>query len=109
MDITLESLITRIILHASLIRKNKEYDHSRVACAFEEIAAALNMVNQFRDAAKMVPDHTEQHLEMLIDRNLDMLDPCRKGRMHPDNEREYIWETIKLLRDEIEALKKNQK
>ena len=55
MDITLESLITRIILHASLIRKNKEYDHSRVACAFEEIAAALNMVNQFRDAAKMVP------------------------------------------------------
>jgi hypothetical protein len=55
MDITLESLITRIILHASLIRKNKEYDHSRVACAFEEIAAALNMVNQFRDAAKMIP------------------------------------------------------
>lgn len=65
MDITLESLITRIILHASLIRKNQEYDHSRVACAFEEIAAALNMVNQFRDAAKMVPDHIVEANKMV--------------------------------------------
>jgi hypothetical protein len=43
--------------------------------------------------------------QSIIDRNLDMLDPYRKGRMHPDNEREYVWETLKLLRDEIQKLK----
>jgi len=41
-----------------------------------------------------------------IDRNLEMTDPSRKGRLHPDNEREYIWETIRILRNEVVRLQK---
>lgn len=41
-----------------------------------------------------------------IDRNLDMIDPYRKGRLHPENEREYVWETIQILRNEVVRLQK---
>jgi hypothetical protein len=50
--------------------------------------------------------YTKRNIQT-IDRNLDLLNPSHKGRMHEDNEREFIWETLKLLRDELEKLTNN--
>jgi hypothetical protein len=40
-----------------------------------------------------------------LDANLHLTDPLR-ARLHPDNERECIWEMLQTLRNEVVRLQK---